>query len=348
MIRSSHRPCKPRLLLRSVSLLGGMALALGCCICLTATYARAQEKKNDEPEKALPKPEEVDLLTDDGLEMKATYYPGTKDEESIPVIVLHGFKGNRKDFTKEDEGLAWFLQKNLGCAVIVPDLRGHGDSTKVRIANSNRKEDLKGKRLTPAQTSAMVTQDLLAVKEFLWKKNNAKALNIDKLVVVGVEEGAAVALGYAAFDALGYDNGLGPKVGPLKLGGFVKALVLVSPPPANIPALNTPQVMKMPEVCRDLPVMIVLGNKSKEHLAEAERLRSLFVKARPPADDDKPESVTVWYYKKIDTPLQVAKLLAEPSLNVPDKIEEFLKVWLVNNSRVKESAGWKERKVPYE
>ena len=83
--------------------------------------------------------------------MKATYYPGTKDEESIPVILLHGFKGNRKDFTKEDEGLAWFLQKNLGCAVIVPDLRGHGDSTKVRIANSNRKEDLKGKHLTPAK-----------------------------------------------------------------------------------------------------------------------------------------------------------------------------------------------------
>ena len=117
----------------------------------------------------------------------------------------------------------------------------------------------------------MVTQDLLAVKEFLWKKNNAKALNIDKLVVVGVEEArpwrwvtrpltpSATTTGWA-------------KVGPLKLGGFVKALVLVSPPPANIPALNTPQVMKMPAVCRDLPVMIVMGNKSKEHLAEAERL----------------------------------------------------------------------------
>ena len=34
----------------------------------------------------------------------------------------------------------------------------------------------------------------------------------------------------------------------------------------------TPQVMKTPEVCRDLPVMIVVGNKSKEHLADADRL----------------------------------------------------------------------------
>ena len=55
----------------------------------------------------------------------------------------------------------------------------------------------------------MVTQDLRAVKEFLWKKNNEKALNIDKLVVIGVEEGAALALSYAAYDAVGYEQGAG-------------------------------------------------------------------------------------------------------------------------------------------
>ena len=48
------------------------------------------------------------------------------------------------------------------------------------------------------------------MKEFLWKKNNAKDLNIDKLVVIGVDEGAALALCYAAFDAVGYDKGMGP------------------------------------------------------------------------------------------------------------------------------------------
>jgi pimeloyl-ACP methyl ester carboxylesterase len=262
------------------------------------------------------------------------------------VILLHGFKGNRKDLDKEDEGLAWFLQKNLGCAVIVPDLRGHGDSTKVRIANSNRKEDLKGKRLTPGQISAMVTQDLLAVKEFLWKKNNAKALNIDKLVVIGEEEGAAVALGFAAFDAVGYDQGQ-VSVGPLKLGRFVKAAVLISPPPVNIPALRTPQVMRMPEICQSLPVMIVMGNKSKEYFTEAERLRTLFIKARPPAVDAKPESITVWYFNKIDTPLQGAKLMAEPSLKVSEKVLSFLQSWVVDNPDVKELV-WKERKLPYE
>ena len=92
-----HRPCKPRLLVFSKSLLGWMALVLGFSVCLNSTHAWAQdktekktEKKADEAE--IPPPEDpVDLTTDDGLEMKATYFPGTKGEESIPVILLHGF-----------------------------------------------------------------------------------------------------------------------------------------------------------------------------------------------------------------------------------------------------------------
>ena len=62
----------------------------------------------------------------------------------------------------------------------------------------------------------------------------------------------------------------------------------------------------------------------------------MFVKSRPPADDDKPESITVWFFKKIDTPLQGSKLLAEPSLKVPDKIVVFLNVWLVKNPDAKD------------
>ena len=58
-----------------------------------------------------------------------------------------------------------------------------------------------------------------------------------------------MALGFAAFDAVGYDQGQ-VSVGPLKLGRFVKAAVLISPPPVNIPALRTPQVMRMPEICQ--------------------------------------------------------------------------------------------------
>ena len=222
----------------------------------------------------------------------------------------------------------------------MPDLRGHGDSTKIK----------KGKQLVkPAakdlQPALIVTQDLRAVKDFLWTKNNEKKLNIDKLVVIGVEEGEALALGYAADDAFGYEQGQA-KVGPLHLGKFVKVAVLISPT-VKVTGLNTLQVMKRPEIHRDLPVMIVVGNKSKSHFAEADRLRNMFVKERPPVDDDKPESITVWFFKKIDTQLQGSKLLAEPSLNVPEKICAVLKTRLVTNEEAKEWA-WKERKRPHE
>ena len=133
--------------------------------------------------------------------------------------------------------MAAFLQEKLGCAVIVPDLRGHGEST-LDQGGQTRAEKIEGKKLKPADIAAMVTQDLRAVKDFLWKKNNEKALNIDKLVVIGVEEGAALALSYAADDAVGYEQGKA-KVGPLKLGKFVKAVVLISP--ANVTVLNPSQ-----------------------------------------------------------------------------------------------------------
>ena len=93
--------------------------------------------------------------------------------------------------------------------------------------------------------------------------------------------------------------------------------------------------------------MILAGNKSKERFVEADRLRSQFVKSRPPAEDDKPESITVYFFKKIDTSLQGAELLAEPSLKVPEKIVAFLKVRLIKNPDASEW-HWRELKLPHE
>jgi pimeloyl-ACP methyl ester carboxylesterase len=344
----SYRFRMPRRALLSCSLAGWIVILLG--FSLISGHAWAQEDPGKEPERKsedadLPKPKDIDLETDDGLEMKATFFPGTKGAESIPVIILHGFKGNRKDFAQEDGGLARFLQEKLGCAVIMPDLRGHGDSIKLHV-NKKRTEDLKGKRLPPAQIAAMVTKDLGAVKDYLWEKNNQKALNLNKLTVIGVEEGAALALSYAAYDAVGYDLGT-PSYGPLKLGGFVRAEVLISPV-TNIPALKTSYVKQMmPAIFRDLSVMIAAGNKSKEFFQESERLSNQFVKSRPVADDNKLESKTVWFFRKIETPLQGTKLLDEPSLRLPEKVVEFMKKRLIVNPDAKEWT-WKERKKPHE
>ena len=97
-----------------------------------AQDAPAAKKPDDAADEKVPEPEVPELTTKDELQLKATYFPGTKGQESIPVIIIHGLgpKSNRKEYDDKDSGLASFLQKSLGCAVIVPDLRGHGESTK--------------------------------------------------------------------------------------------------------------------------------------------------------------------------------------------------------------------------
>ena len=365
-----HRLLKPRLLVLSISRLGWMALALGFSLFLGAAHARAQDKapgktdnttdKKSDEEVKIPEPEPFELEADNGLIIKGTYFPGTKGEESIPVILLHGFdkpgtgpKHSGKDFTQPG-GLAPFLQEKLGCAVIVPDLRGHGESNKIPVGKKVEDFVPKGKRLTPAQISKMPA-DLRAVKKFLWMKNydkaknNEKALNLEKLTVIGVEEGAALAMCYTVDDLNGYEDGRA-RVGPLHLGKFVKALVLISPV-TKVLGLNTTAVTKVLLAPRSdgflLPLMIVAGNKNKIYFAEAERLHTLFLKSRPPAEDAKPESITVWFFPKIDTTLQGAELLAQPALKVPEKIVNFMTVWLVKNPDAKEWK-WRQLKKPYE
>ena len=109
--------------------------------------------------------------------------------------------------------------------------------------------------MPPSQFGRMVTQDMKAVKDFLWEKNNAGELNIDKLCVVGSEMGASVALDFAAFDAAGYGNGA-VYYGSRKLGRFVKALVLISPK-WSVPGLPLGQAVKDPavqsDICHDDP-----------------------------------------------------------------------------------------------
>lgn len=63
-------------------------------------------------------------ITQDGVHLSATYYPGAAGRNSIPVVLLHGKNGSRNDF---NEIIPELTKK--GMAVLVPDLRGHGKST---------------------------------------------------------------------------------------------------------------------------------------------------------------------------------------------------------------------------
>ena len=279
--------------------------------------ARSQARPDAKPAKQTAKPEEeplppeevVDLLTQDGVMLKATFLPGTKGKDSVPVIVLHGHEGSRKDFAV----LAAFLQRQ-GHAVLVPDLRGHGDSTRVR--GTTRLLDAKS--LTVRDFNAMATYDVEACKKFLVTKNDVGELNIDKLSLVGSEMGSVIALEWARIDWSW------PPLATGKQGQDVKAIVLVSPA-WSFRALGVKPMLDLPQIHGRIATMLVYGDEDKQVARDARRIYNILKRAHPTADAKEQVDRTLWNLP-LATSRQGANLIGERTLQVPQWIAAFLKV----------------------
>lgn len=298
--------------------------------------AFCQAKAGDKEEKKIPPPEDMTLGTADGLQLAVTYYPSLKGKDAIPVVLLHDFKQTRNEY----KSLAAYLQK-LGHAVVVPDLRGHGGSTHVK---GDREITLKAASMPPSQFGRMVAQDMVAVKGFLWNKNNAGELNIDKLCVIGAGMGSSVALDFAAYDAIGYNYG-GVFYGPLKLGRFVKALVLISPE-WTFRGLPLRRATGNPIVQSNISMLILVGKRDGKAMSQAKRIHGIFERFHPePTGDDKLDRQTL-FLGGLDTSLQGTKLL-DPRFNVAAIIADFIDRRLIKSGESREWT-WKERKFPHQ
>ena len=161
-------------------------------------------------------PEDVELSTADNVRLKATFFPGTKGKETVPVVLLHPWKGGREDC----QPLAAYLQAK-GHAVLVPDLRGHGEST----WKANYPQPLRAADVTPAALNAIVHGDMEALKLFLLQRHNHGELNVERLCVVGIEWGGWIAITWTAADWSWPTLGRGE----YKQGQDVRGVVLVSP-----------------------------------------------------------------------------------------------------------------------
>ena len=281
----------------------------------TASKSKQIATKKDE----IPPPENVDLVTADGVLLKATFFPGLKKNQSVPVILLHMFNGRRNDY----RSLAPYLQ-SLGHAVLVPDLRGHGDSTRVR----NVTRPLEADSMPPMAFAGMVVGDLEACKKFLMKKNNEGELNIEKLCIVGAEMGAVVAADYARLDWSW------PPLATGKQGQDVNAVVLISPQ-WSFRRLQMKAAMASPAVRDHISVMIAVGKERSKNVREAKRLNSMFERYRP-----EPEKVTdqTLFYIPLATSLQGTKILDVPGLGLHQYIAKFIKLRLVD-----QTFPWKKR-----
>jgi pimeloyl-ACP methyl ester carboxylesterase len=305
-------------------LVGALSLGLLAAI-LGSPAARAQEGKQAPPET-------VTLQTKDGIPLKATYYPGSNGKETIPIVMLHSHKGNRSDFVR----LAEYFQSGdyFGASVLVPDLRGHGEST--NVPGSPR--PLSADKLNVGQFKAMVTEDMEACKKFLMDRHNKGELNIEQLTLIGTEMGASVAFLYAKGD-WGW-----PPLATGKQGQDVRAVAMISPQTV-FKGLKLSDAMANPDnygFRQNVQLFLGVGEQDTKALKDVERLEKQIRRYRPAEADAKPEESSI-VVARFPTNLQGKELVAEPSFDLHTQLAQFV------DFRVKQKASefpWKERKRP--
>jgi pimeloyl-ACP methyl ester carboxylesterase len=292
------------------------------------TDATAKKSEKD------PRPvETVVLETKDGLQMEADYYPSKKGKNAVPIVMLHGWKGSRADFAKlalqlqkDDYPLAAGEVQQRGHAIIVPDLRGHGKSTVIKMGQDSRSIDQS--LMKKGDFDAMVIQDMEAVKRFLIEKNNNQELNIEKLCVVGADMGAVVAMNWAVRDWSA------PKLLTGKQGQDVKALVLISPP-MNFRGITVAPALNTSTLQSDLSVLVIAGQeKGGKPFADAQAIHKRLGQTRPkpPTDPQVAAETQDLFFDGLPTSLQGTKILEDRKLEaqVSFDIGQFIELRLVN------------------
>jgi len=305
-------------------------------------------RANAQPEEVitkLPDPRSLSLKTKDLVNLQCVYYPGgiiegrdkkysrKPGKEVVPVILLHGWGGQRGDF----DALATYLQR-AGHAVVVPDLRGHGRSTTRKFPNGTDQE-IDPDRMRSSDINAMVL-DVEAVKKFLLDENNAGEVNIEMLCIVGAELGAIIAVNYAALDWAR------PQLVFQKQGRDVKALALLSPP-QSYKGTTLTKSLSSDAVSQLLSIMLVVGETDRESLSDAKAIHKRLERYHPePEAKEIAEKKSLFLVVKPKTMLKGADLVhPRAALNVDFDIATFIQLRLVNK---KEDFPWKERKNPLE
>ena len=164
------------------------------------------------------------FVTEDQVRLRGTFFKGKADESTPPVILLHELKsGKRDDWEEFGKKLA-----EQGMAVLIPDLRGHGESTQAMIEDFSqgggmpapRGNEYKVENFSEEDMEAMANYDWELWFSFLMSLNNEKKLNIRKLVIVSVGGSCEVAMRWIMNDWMATT----PKKGRLTRG-----CIMISP-----------------------------------------------------------------------------------------------------------------------
>jgi pimeloyl-ACP methyl ester carboxylesterase len=316
---------------RSAIWVRSSALAWLAISLLAGSLAFAQAKTKEEEEKdKIPDPENITVETSDDVPIKATYYASRLKKKAVPIIMLHGWKGNRGEF----HVMASHLQKQ-GYAVISPDLRGHGQSLKYKTANGDT-EEFNLEKMKGPDLEKMVL-DVEAVKKFLVERNNAGELNIEALCVVGADLGCSIAMMWSAAD---WNVRSLPSI---KQGQDVKAMILLSPV-ESFKGVTTRGPMGHAVVRGKLSTLICVGKEDAKALGDAKRIHTAMLKfhGKPPTEEKEAAKKQDLFMVEDATSLQGTGLLRN-GLETPSEIQKFLYLRL---SLKLDEYEWTARKDP--
>jgi pimeloyl-ACP methyl ester carboxylesterase len=317
-----------------------------------------------------------DLTTSDGVYLTARYWTPAKPGRDTPAVILLHMRGR----TQSDwYPFAAFL-RDLDCAVVTFDFRGHGESRAVDrdVYQSPKELAEKGRQRRRRTTQAPAAErrragqlgekieqkvefvsgrdiryfldDLDAIKEFLVEQNNAEKLNLSRMGIVAAGDMACnVALHWLA-ETEPRTGGRGPF--------DINALVLVSPS-WGYKGFPLPAADVLGEGDAALPILLVCGDAGRsradaEKMARAYRLFALELESPPDQKISKEDKKTskqttaarLDFYREgsgwftVPGKGEGTELFRPPIAKVDERIAGFLVNKLIESAR---GLAWEKR-----
>jgi pimeloyl-ACP methyl ester carboxylesterase len=293
-------------------------------VALSILFAPAGRRTDQARGEGLP-PEAVSLATKDGVQLRATYFPGaarkgsTQAKQTTPVILLHDYKSTRTVFTP----LARKLQTpgEPGAdrpyfAAIIVDLRGHGESTKYFSPDGTTAE-LDAAKLSKEGLFAMASLDMEAVRSFLVDKNDAGELNLNKLCLVGSGMGANVAVNWAQRDWAA------PPLAVGKQGQDVKGIVLVSPR-WSFNGLSMQDPMKFALLKQNVAWLLICGAQDQKLRSDLARIQKQLERFHPPVEKSGAQGRSGLDVIEVPSSLQGDTLIGKLGETIDAEVIKFL------------------------
>ena len=247
---------------RSPGRIGVIGSVVAAMVLLGSAAGAAPE---DEPVPP-PDPERLTLQTmPDGVDLAAWYYASpTEDGPLATVLLVHDLGGSHAAI----EPLALALQAG-GCAVVAPDLRGHGKSPLQRLTGAAgdgdqskllKRNDFMAMAATAGgrvRSQSAIRGDLECVRNWLKQRADSGEVDLKKLYLVGSGLGAAVATTWTVADAAWPPVVSGPQ------GGDVRGIVLIEPALATR-GFSISRLLAIEPIRTELPVMILSTGSSRD------------------------------------------------------------------------------------